>query len=78
MQASFEASADIVEVDVRFTIDGQFTVFHDRMLDRRTNGSGVTREHSMAELKTLGLGYGYRTEKPFLSGEGHRSDTITG
>ena len=78
MQASFEASADIVEVDVHFTVDGRCTVFHDWVLDRRANGSGVTCEHSMAELRTLGLGYGYRTEEPLLSGEGHRSDIITG
>jgi len=78
MQASFEASADIVEVGVHFTIDGQFTVLHDWMLDRRTNASGVTREHSIAELKTLGVDYGYTTEKSFLPKVGHRSDTITG
>ncbi|MBQ0818719.1 hypothetical protein KBI52_00265, partial [Microvirga sp. HBU67558] len=34
MQASFEASADIVEVDVHFTVDGRCTVFHDWVLDR--------------------------------------------
>jgi glycerophosphoryl diester phosphodiesterase len=62
MQASFEAGADIVEVDVHPTTDGQFAVFHDWTLDCRTNGSGVTREHSMAELKKLDIGYGYTAD----------------
>ena len=62
MQASFEAGADIVEVDVHPTTDGRFAVFHDWTLDCRTNGSGVTREHSMAELKKLDIGYGYTAD----------------
>jgi glycerophosphoryl diester phosphodiesterase len=36
MQASFEAGADIVELDIRPTTDGQFAVFHDWRLDCRT------------------------------------------
>lgn len=62
MQAGFDASADIVEIDIHPTTDGQFAVFHDWTLDCRTNGHGVTREHSMAELKTLDAGYGYTAD----------------
>jgi glycerophosphoryl diester phosphodiesterase len=62
MQASFDAGADIVEMDVHPTTDGHFAVFHDWTLDCRTNGSGVTREHSMAELKKLDVGYGYTAD----------------
>ena len=62
MQASFDAGADIVEIDVHPTTDGHFAVFHDWTLDCRTNGRGVTREHSMAELKKLDVGYGYTAD----------------
>lgn len=62
MQASFEAGADAVEFDIHPTTDGQFAVFHDWTLDCRTNGIGVTREHSMAELRTLDIGYGYTAD----------------
>jgi len=62
MRASFEAGADIVEFDVHPTTDGQFAVFHDWTLDCRTNGHGVTREQSMAYLKTLDIGYGYTAD----------------
>ncbi|WP_441515120.1 glycerophosphodiester phosphodiesterase family protein [Bradyrhizobium sp. 2TAF24] len=62
LQAAFAAGADIAEVDVHPTTDGQFAVFHDWTLDCRTNGSGVTREHAMAELRTLDIGYGYTAD----------------
>ncbi|SKB35305.1 glycerophosphoryl diester phosphodiesterase [Bosea thiooxidans] len=62
MQASFAAGADIVELDVHPTTDGQFAVFHDWTLDCRTDGRGVTREHAMADLRRLDLGYGYTAD----------------
>ncbi|MDD1525787.1 glycerophosphodiester phosphodiesterase [Bradyrhizobium sp. WBOS7] len=62
MRASFEAGADIVELDVHPTTDGQFAVFHDWTIDCRTDGRGVTREQSMAKLKMLDIGYGYTAD----------------
>ncbi|KXF74882.1 glycerophosphodiester phosphodiesterase [Paramesorhizobium deserti] len=62
MRASFEAGADIVEIDVHPTTDGKFAVFHDWTVDCRTDGTGVTREHSMAELKKLDIGHGYTAD----------------
>jgi glycerophosphoryl diester phosphodiesterase len=57
--AAFGFGADVVEIDVHSTTDGDFAVFHDWTLDCRTNGSGVVREHSMAELRSLDVGHGY-------------------
>ncbi|NLY88065.1 MAG: glycerophosphodiester phosphodiesterase [Firmicutes bacterium] len=62
MEAAFRAGADIVEFDVHPTKDGQFAVFHDWILDYRTDGQGVTREHTLAELKKLDIGYGYTAD----------------
>lgn len=62
MRASFEAGADIVELDVHPTTDGQFAVFHDWTIDCRTDGRGITREQSMAKLKMLDIGYGYTAD----------------
>ena len=62
MRASFAAGADIVELDVHPTADGEFAVFHDWTLDCRTDGHGVTREHSMAYLKKLDIGHGYTAD----------------
>lgn len=62
MEAAFQNGADIVELDIHPTKDGKFAVFHDWMLDCRTDGEGVTREHTMEELKQLDVGYGYTAD----------------
>ena len=62
IRAGFDAGADIVEIDVHPTTDGEFAVFHDWTLDCRTEGHGVTREHAMADMRTLDIGYGYTAD----------------
>ena len=62
MEAAFKEGADLVELDIQPTKDGEFAVFHDWTLECRTNGEGVTREHTMEELKQLDLGYGYSAD----------------
>ena len=59
MRAAFDRGADVVEFDIHPTTDSRFAVFHDRTLECKTNGSGLTRDHTMAELKSLDTGYGY-------------------
>lgn len=62
MKAAFEAGADVVEFDIHPTTDGQFAVFHDWTVDCRTEDKGVTRELTLAELKSLDIGYGYTAD----------------
>ena len=58
IRAAFEYGAHMVELDIHPTADGEFAVFHDWRLECRTDGSGVTRERSMAYLRTLDIGHG--------------------
>lgn len=62
MQAAFDLGADIIEIDIHPTTDGEFAVFHDWTIDCRTEGEGVTRELTMAYLRTLDIGYGYTAD----------------
>lgn len=62
MQAAFDLGADMIEIDVHPTTDGEFAVFHDWTIDCRTEGEGVTREQTMAHLRTLDAGYGYTAD----------------
>lgn len=62
MQAAFDRGADVVEFDIHATADRRFAVFHDRFLECRTNGRGITREHTMEELQALDIGYGYTSD----------------
>ena len=59
MQAAFDSGAGVVEFDIHPTTDGRFAVFHDRRLDCKTDGHGLTRSHTIKELKALDIGYGY-------------------
>ncbi|AQR72470.1 glycerophosphodiester phosphodiesterase family protein [Sphingomonas sp. LM7] len=63
MAASFAAGATALELDVHPTTDGEFAVFHDWTLECRTDGRGVTRDQSMAYLKTLDVGHGYTADR---------------
>lgn len=62
MQAAKKFGAQIIELDIHMTTDGEFAVFHDWKVDCRTNGSGETRKHSMTELRALDIGYGYTAD----------------
>ena len=62
MRAAFEAGATRVEFDVHPTIDGEFVAFHDWTVDCRTDGKGVTREQTLAYLKSLDIGHGYTAD----------------
>lgn len=61
-RAAFDAGADVVEIDIHPTTDGEFAVFHDWSLECRTNGEGVTRQQSMDYLRTLDVGFGYTAD----------------
>ena len=60
--AAFNAGADVVEVDVRQTSDGQYVLFHDASLDCRTDGHGLVLMHALEELRQLDVGYGYTAD----------------
>jgi glycerophosphoryl diester phosphodiesterase len=52
-ERAVEVGADAVEFDVRLTRDGVAVVMHDPEVDRTTDGRGLVRDHSLAELKRL-------------------------
>ncbi len=62
MEAAFKCGADIVEFDIRLTTDARLAVFHDDVLDYRTNGTGQTEAHTLRELQSLDIGYGYTAD----------------
>lgn len=58
-----------VETDVGFTRDRQLILFHDKTLDRTTNGSGLPEDFTLAELKQLDAGSWWDPAAPGESGE---------
>lgn len=53
---AMEAGADGVELDVHLSRDGVPVVIHDERVDRTTDGTGLVRDHTLAELKQLDAG----------------------
>src|SRR5215212_1353200 len=45
--------ADLVEMDVQLTKDGQVVVLHDVTVNRTTDGEGSVRDMTLAEVKKL-------------------------
>jgi glycerophosphoryl diester phosphodiesterase len=52
--------ADMLEMDVRSTRDGEVVVIHDETVDRTTDGSGRVEDFALAEIQSLDAGYGFR------------------
>jgi glycerophosphoryl diester phosphodiesterase len=63
MKVAFSYDADVVEFDVKLTKDNQLAIFHDFVLEYRTNGEGEVSKYTMEELKKLDIGYGYTADK---------------
>ena len=50
---AIELGVDGVEIDVFRCLSGEIVVFHDKTLDKLTNGSGYIEDKSLSELKEL-------------------------
>src|SRR5438105_12877718 len=55
-RSAIELGVDVIELDVHRSEDGGLPVIHDHLLDRTTDGSGLVRDHTMAELKRFDAG----------------------
>jgi glycerophosphoryl diester phosphodiesterase len=57
---AMELGADMVELDVHLSSDGELVVIHDDTLDRTTNGNGLVSSKTLKELRDLDAGGGER------------------
>ena len=53
IKKAMELGADGIEVDVFRCLTGEIVLFHDKKLDRLTNGTGMIESKSLEELKKL-------------------------
>jgi glycerophosphoryl diester phosphodiesterase len=56
LDAAWRAGADVAEIDVQLTRDGHVVLMHDRRVGRTTNGSGLLRDHTLADVRRLDAG----------------------
>ena len=53
IESCISKGVDIVEIDVRRTLDGHLVVIHDSTLERTTNGRGDVKEKTLEQIKTF-------------------------
>jgi len=56
-QKALDLGADVLELDVHATKDGEIVVIHDETVDRTTDGRGAVKDFTLEELKRLDAGY---------------------
>ena len=64
-EKGLELGADGFELDVQATADGKLVVLHDYNLERSTNGVGLLRNHTLAQL--AGIDAGIRFSESFAN-----------
>ncbi|MGJ8670002.1 MAG: glycerophosphodiester phosphodiesterase family protein, partial [Oceanococcus sp.] len=65
---SVEVGADVLEMDVYETADGELVVLHDVSIDRTTNGTGDVSSYTVDELKAFDAAHW------FVPGVGTKTD----
>lgn len=55
IQHALDLGVDIIEIDVRLTLDHELVVLHDKTLERTTNGKGKVSHHKLKDIKKLFL-----------------------
>ena len=59
---ALELGADVLEMDLRRSVDGELVVLHDATVDRTTDGSGPVAALGVAQLKRLDAGYRWTSD----------------
>ena len=59
IENAIRMGVDIVEIDIRVTMDGHLVLLHDKTLERTTTGTGKVSHHTLDQLKQLHLKNGY-------------------
>lgn len=62
---AIKLGADIVEVDLKRTVDGELVLMHDKTVDRTTTGKGKVEDLTLAEIKQLYLKSGVGQKTPY-------------
>ncbi|MFW5684241.1 MAG: glycerophosphodiester phosphodiesterase [Spirochaetota bacterium] len=75
-----EMGVDALELDVHSTADGVLVVIHDETVDRTTNGSGLVKELTLAEIRGLDAAWNWphhvETDEYPYRGQGIKIPTL--
>lgn len=55
-RSALELKPDMLETDLHMTCDGHLVIMHDHLVNRTTDGTGLVREKTLAEMRALDAG----------------------
>jgi glycerophosphoryl diester phosphodiesterase len=76
---ALDQGADVLDMDLRSTADGELVLLHDKTVDRTTNGRGQVRDLTLPELKQLDAAHDWSPDNGNsfpLRGKGIRIPTL--
>ena len=59
-----EMKGDYIEIDLQMTKDGHLIAMHDETVNRTTNGSGLVKDKTLADIKELDAGSWFNERYP--------------
>ncbi len=64
IENAIEMGVDVIEIDLKITLDNELILMHDHTLDRTTTGKGKVKDHTLEEVEKLYLkdGAGHKTQ----------------
>jgi glycerophosphoryl diester phosphodiesterase len=62
---AIDGGADMLELDINMTSDGELVMTHDYRLERTTNGIGFVHDQTLNDIKLLDAAYHF---KPYIEG----------
>jgi glycerophosphoryl diester phosphodiesterase len=68
-ERAYAGGADVLEMDIHTTSDGEVVVIHDSTVDRTTNATGSVYDMTLADLQKLDAGYNFVPGRNAVRGE---------
>ena len=56
MREAMKLDIDMLEIDLHMTADGEIILMHDHLVDRTSDGTGLIREKTLEEMRSLDVG----------------------
>ena len=75
-QLGEQMKGDYIEIDLQMTKDGRLIAMHDEKVDRTTNGTGLVKDLTLAEIKKLDAGTWFNEKYPQLAKEVYEGLTV--
>ena len=54
--SAIDTGVDMIELDIQMTLDNELIIMHNKDVDKTTNGTGLVKDMTLAEIRSLDAG----------------------